>query len=102
MWARQPWMSIVNILNRTWHVVSKVFVDEPSVEDTIAILRGLQERYELHHHVEITDPAIVSGNPLSHRYISDRQLPDKAIDLIDERHPVFVWKLIPNLCHWIV
>ena len=62
----------------------KVFVDEPSVEDTIAILRGLQERYELHHHVEITDPAIVAAATLSHRYISDRQLPDKAIDLIDE------------------
>jgi ATP-dependent Clp protease ATP-binding subunit ClpB len=62
----------------------KVLVDEPSVEDTIAILRGLKERYELHHHVEITDPAIVSAAGLSHRYISDRQLPDKAIDLIDE------------------
>src|SRR2546426_4434314 len=62
----------------------KVLVDEPSVEDTIAILRGLQERYELHHKVEITDPAIVAAATLSHRYISDRQLPDKAIDLIDE------------------
>ncbi|WP_163938309.1 ATP-dependent chaperone ClpB [Paraferrimonas sp. SM1919] len=62
----------------------KVLVDEPSVEDTIAILRGLKERYELHHHVEITDPAIVAAASLSHRYISDRQLPDKAIDLIDE------------------
>ncbi len=62
----------------------KVLVDEPSVEDTIAILRGLKERYELHHRVEITDPAIVSAATLSHRYISDRQLPDKAIDLIDE------------------
>ena len=62
----------------------KVFVGEPSVEDTIAILRGLQERYELHHHVEITDPAIVAAATLSNRYISDRQLPDKAIDLIDE------------------
>ncbi|MCZ4373066.1 ATP-dependent chaperone ClpB [Vibrio diazotrophicus] len=62
----------------------KVLVDEPSVEDTIAILRGLKERYELHHHVEITDPAIVSAATLSHRYVSDRQLPDKAIDLIDE------------------
>ncbi len=62
----------------------KVLVDEPSVEDTIAILRGLKERYELHHHVEITDPAIVAAATLSHRYISDRQLPDKAIDLIDE------------------
>jgi ATP-dependent Clp protease ATP-binding subunit ClpB len=62
----------------------KVLVDEPSVEDTIAILRGLKERYEVHHRVEITDPAIVAAATLSHRYISDRQLPDKAIDLIDE------------------
>ncbi|HIH7594490.1 TPA: ATP-dependent chaperone ClpB [Yersinia enterocolitica] len=62
----------------------KVYVAEPTVEDTIAILRGLKERYELHHHVQITDPAIVTAATLSHRYISDRQLPDKAIDLIDE------------------
>ena len=62
----------------------KVLVDEPTVEDTIAILRGLQERYELHHGVEITDPAIVAAAELSHRYITDRFLPDKAIDLIDE------------------
>lgn len=62
----------------------KVMVDEPQVEDTIAILRGLKERYEVHHGVEITDPAIVSAATLSHRYITDRQLPDKAIDLIDE------------------
>ena len=62
----------------------KVLVDQPSVEDTIAILRGLKERYELHHSVDITDPAIVAAASLSHRYISDRQLPDKAIDLIDE------------------
>ncbi|ABY69659.1 ATP-dependent chaperone ClpB [Actinobacillus pleuropneumoniae] len=62
----------------------KVLVDEPTVEDTIAILRGLKERYEIHHHVQITDPAIVAAATLSHRYISDRQLPDKAIDLIDE------------------
>ncbi|MEG1350793.1 MAG: ATP-dependent chaperone ClpB, partial [Hafnia sp.] len=62
----------------------KVFVAEPTVEDTIAILRGLKERYELHHHVQITDPAIVAAANLSHRYIADRQLPDKAIDLIDE------------------
>ncbi|MGK0268643.1 MAG: ATP-dependent Clp protease ATP-binding subunit ClpB [Paraglaciecola sp.] len=62
----------------------KVLVEEPSVEDTIAILRGLKERYELHHSVEITDPALVAAASLSHRYISDRQLPDKAIDLIDE------------------
>jgi ATP-dependent Clp protease ATP-binding subunit ClpB len=62
----------------------KVLVEEPTVEDTIAILRGLKERYEVHHGVEITDPAIVGAATLSHRYISDRQLPDKAIDLIDE------------------
>jgi len=59
-------------------------VDEPSVEDTIAILRGLKEKYEVHHGVDITDPAIVSAATLSHRYITDRNLPDKAIDLIDE------------------
>ncbi|MEM6707689.1 MAG: AAA family ATPase, partial [Pseudomonadota bacterium] len=62
----------------------KVLVDEPSVEDTVAILRGLKERYELHHAVDITDPAIIAAARLSHRYIADRQLPDKAIDLIDE------------------
>jgi ATP-dependent Clp protease ATP-binding subunit ClpB len=62
----------------------KVFVGEPSVEDTIAILRGLQERYEVHHGVDITDPALVAAATLSHRYITDRQLPDKAIDLMDE------------------
>ena len=62
----------------------KVLVDEPTVEDTIAILRGLKERYEVHHGVEITDPAIVAAATLSNRYISDRQLPDKAIDLVDE------------------
>jgi ATP-dependent Clp protease ATP-binding subunit ClpB len=62
----------------------KVLVDEPSVESTIAILRGLQERYELHHGVDITDPAIVAAAELSHRYITDRFLPDKAIDLVDE------------------
>ena len=62
----------------------KVLIGEPTVEDTIAILRGLKERYEVHHGVEITDPAIVAAATLSHRYISDRQLPDKAIDLIDE------------------
>src|SRR6202051_2783925 len=62
----------------------KVLVDEPSVEATIAILRGLHERYEIHHGVDITDPAIVAAATLSHRYIADRQLPDKAIDLIDE------------------
>jgi len=62
----------------------KVLVTEPSVEDTIAILRGLKEKYEVHHGVDITDPAIVAAATLSHRYITDRQLPDKAIDLVDE------------------
>ena len=62
----------------------KVLVDEPSVESTVAILRGLKEKYEIHHGVEITDPAIVAAAELSHRYITDRFLPDKAIDLIDE------------------
>ena len=62
----------------------KVLVDEPSIEDTVAILRGLKERYAVHHGVEITDPAIVAAAHLSHRYITERQLPDKAIDLIDE------------------
>ncbi|PID45905.1 MAG: ATP-dependent chaperone ClpB [Proteobacteria bacterium] len=62
----------------------KIQVDEPSVEDTVAILRGLKERYEVHHGVDITDPAIVAAATLSHRYITDRQLPDKAIDLVDE------------------
>jgi len=62
----------------------KVYVGEPSVEDTIGILRGLQERYEVHHGVDITDPALVAAATLSHRYIADRQLPDKAIDLMDE------------------
>src|SRR4029079_7015272 len=62
----------------------RVMVGEPSVEDTIAILRGLQEKYEVHHGVDITDPAIVAAAELSHRYITDRFLPDKAIDLIDE------------------
>ncbi len=62
----------------------KVLVDEPTVEDTVAILRGLKERYEVHHGVDITDPAIVAAATLSHRYIADRQLPDKAIDLVDE------------------
>ena len=62
----------------------KVLVNEPSVEDSIAILRGLKERYEVHHGVDITDPAIVAAATLSHRYITDRNLPDKAIDLVDE------------------
>ena len=61
-----------------------IFVNEPSVEDTISILRGIKERYQLHHNVEITDPAVVAAATLSNRYIADRQLPDKAIDLIDE------------------
>src|SRR6202008_2132003 len=62
----------------------KVLVDEPTVEDTIAILRGLKDKYEVHHGVDITDPAIVAAAELSHRYVTDRFLPDKAIDLIDE------------------
>ncbi|MFB3100249.1 MAG: Clp protease N-terminal domain-containing protein, partial [Gammaproteobacteria bacterium] len=62
----------------------KILVNEPSLEDTIAILRGLKERYEVHHNVQITDPAIIAATKLSHRYITDRQLPDKAIDLVDE------------------
>merc|ERR1711916_424029 len=62
----------------------KVMVEEPSIEDSIAILRGLKEKYEIHHGVDITDPAIMAATTLSHRYISDRKLPDKAIDLIDE------------------
>ena len=62
----------------------KVLVEEPTVEDTIAILRGLKQRYEIHHGVDITDPAIIAAATLSHRYITDRKLPDKAIDLIDE------------------
>ena len=78
----------------------KVLVDEPSVEDTIAILRGLQERYEVHHGVDITDPAIVAAATLSHRYIADRQLPDKAIDLIDEAGAAFVWKSTPSRSRW--
>src|SRR5262249_11884764 len=61
-----------------------VFVDQPSVEDTISILRGLKERYEVHHGVRITDGAVIAAATLSHRYITDRFLPDKAIDLIDE------------------
>ncbi len=71
-----------------WSAASRrILVDEPSVEATIAILRGLQEKYELHHGVDITDPAIVAAAELSHRYITDRFLPDKAIDLIDEAAP---------------
>ncbi|MFR3707572.1 MAG: AAA family ATPase [Enterobacter hormaechei] len=73
----------------------KVFVAEPSVEDTIAILRGLKERYELHHHVQITDPAIVAAATLSHRYIADRQLPDKPY-LLMKRRPASVCRLTRN------
>ena len=61
-----------------------VMIDEPSIEDTISILRGLQERYEVYHKIEILDEALIAAAELSHRYIADRQLPDKAIDLIDE------------------
>ena len=70
----------------------KVLVDEPSEEDTIAILRGLKERYEVHHSVDITDGAINATAKLSQRYITDRQLPDKAIDLIDEAASQSGWK----------
>ena len=78
----------------------KVLVDEPTVEDTIAILRGLKERYEVHHGVDITDPAIVAAATLSHRYITDRQLPDKAIDLIDEAARASAWRSIPSPRRW--
>ena len=75
----------------------KVLVDEPTVEDTIAILRGLKERYEVHHGVEITDPALVAAATLSQRYITDRQLPDKAIDLVDEAASrTSAWKSTPS------
>jgi ATP-dependent Clp protease ATP-binding subunit ClpB len=77
-----------------------VLVGEPSVEDTIAILRGLKERYEVHHGVEITDPAIVAAATLSHRYITDRFLPDKAIDLIDEAAPRSAWRSTPSPRRW--
>jgi ATP-dependent Clp protease ATP-binding subunit ClpB len=72
-----------------------VFVGEPNVEDTIAILRGLKEKYEVHHGVRIKDSAIVAAATLSHRYISDRFLPDKAIDLIDEAAPRCASRSIP-------
>ncbi|MCL4647430.1 hypothetical protein L0Z35_25910 [Burkholderia multivorans] len=72
----------------------------PSVEATIAILRGLQEKYELHHGVDITDPAIVAAAELSHRYITDRFLPDKAIDLIDEAASKIRWKSIRSPKRW--
>jgi ATP-dependent Clp protease ATP-binding subunit ClpB len=77
-----------------------VLVEEPNVEDTIAILRGLKERYEVHHGVEITDPAIVAAATLSHRYITDRQLPDKAIDLIDEAPRRSAWRSTPCPRRW--
>ncbi len=77
-----------------------VFVGEPSVEDTIAILRGLKERYAVHHKVEITDPAIVAAATLSHRYITNRQLPDKAIDLIDEAASASAWRSTPSPRRW--
>ncbi len=83
----QHWTSTVNYIEKDAALerrFQKVQVDEPSLEDTVAILRGLKERYEVHHGVDITDPAIVAAARLSHRYITDRQLPDKAIDLIDE------------------
>lgn len=78
----------------------KVLVEEPSVEDTIAILRGLQERYEVHHGVDITDPALVAAATLSHRYITDRKLPDKAIDLMDEAPAASAWRSTPSPRSW--
>ena len=80
-------MNIESTLKKTprWHAVFQaVFIDEPTVEDTISILRGLKEKYELHHGVRISDSAIVAASTLSNRYITDRFLPDKAIDLVDE------------------
>lgn len=79
----------------------KVLVDEPSVEDTIAILRGLKEKYATHHGVQILDSAIIAAAKMSHRYITDRQLPDKAIDLIDEAASRIKWRLTLNLKHSI-
>ena len=79
----------------------KVLVDEPSVEDTIAILRGLKEKYATHHGVQILDSAIIAAAKMSHRYITDRQLPDKAIDLIDEVLLVLRWKSILSQKHLI-
>ena len=73
-------------------------IDEPTAEDTISILRGLKERYEVYHGVEITDSAIITAATLSNRYISDRFLPDKAIDLIDEACSMIKQKW--NLCRW--
>ena len=80
----------------------KVLVDEPSEEDTIAILRGLKERYEVHHGVTITDGAIIAAAKLSHRYITDRQLPDKAIDLIDEAASRIRMEIDSSRKSWIV
>ena len=80
----------------------KVFIDEPNVDDTIAILRGLKERYEVHHNVQITDPAIISAANLAQRYITDRQLPDKAIDLIDEAASRISIEIDSNRKRWIV
>ena len=76
-------------------------VSEPSVEDTIAILRGLKERYEVYHGVKITDAAILAAATLSHRYISDRFLPDKAIDLIDEAAPSSARRWTPCPQSWM-
>jgi ATP-dependent Clp protease ATP-binding subunit ClpB len=80
----------------------KILVDEPSESDTVAILRGLKERYEIHHGVRISDSAIIAAAKLSVRYITDRNLPDKAIDLIDGRLVIFGWKLIPCRKKWII
>jgi ATP-dependent Clp protease ATP-binding subunit ClpB len=77
-----------------------VLMDEPSVEDTISILRGLKERYEVHHGVRITDPAVIAAATLSHRYISDRFLPDKAIDLIDEAASRLRMEITPSRRSW--
>ena len=78
-----------------------VIVEEPSVEDTISILRGLKERYEVHHGVRITDAAVLAAATLSQRYISDRFLPDKAIDLIDEAAARLRTEIDPNRWHWM-
>jgi ATP-dependent Clp protease ATP-binding subunit ClpB len=78
-----------------------VMVTEPTVEDTISILRGIKEKYELHHGVRISDSALVAAATLSHRYITDRFLPDKAIDLVDEAaSAVCGWKWIPSPRNW--
>lgn len=83
-----------------------VYVGEPNVEETISILRGIKEKFELHHGVKISDSALIAAATLSNRYISDRFLPDKAIDLMDEARPVLcVWPLIPspkNSTNWTV